>query len=138
MQYEVPQFIEHETKILGPLTLRQTMYVAIGGGIIFLMRLFKVEPLIFIAVAIPVAALTIALAFIPVAGRPFSTFLGNFFKFSTKPRVFVWKQKLPIFREEPQKIKVIEKPIYEKPETKRMEAGESRLKKLGRKIEIGA
>ncbi len=33
MEFQVPQFTEHEAKILGPLTFRQIIYVGTGGGI---------------------------------------------------------------------------------------------------------
>ena len=37
MQYRVPQFIEEEAKIVGPLTLKQSMIVGISGGLVFIM-----------------------------------------------------------------------------------------------------
>jgi len=36
MQYQVPQFIEIEDKIFGPLTLKQFLYLAGGGGLCLL------------------------------------------------------------------------------------------------------
>ena len=138
MQYEVPQFIEHEAKILGPLTLRQSIYVSVAGGIIFLMRVSKVDPLIFWLSSPAILGFAAALAWAKPGGRPFTVFLGNMLKFITMPKVFVWKQKLPEQKYEIPKIEVLEKPIYVNPEEKTMEQGESRLRKLGRKIDLGA
>ena len=33
MEYQVPQFIEVEDKIVGPLTLKQFIYIAGAGGL---------------------------------------------------------------------------------------------------------
>jgi len=32
MRYTVPQFIEHEAKIIGPLTFKQFTYLAMAGA----------------------------------------------------------------------------------------------------------
>ena len=40
MQYQVPQFIETEDTIIGSLTLRQFIYLAVGGSIIMTAYLF--------------------------------------------------------------------------------------------------
>ena len=37
MRFQVPQFIEIESKIFGPLTLKQFIYLIGGGGIIFIL-----------------------------------------------------------------------------------------------------
>ena len=37
MQFQVPQFIEIEDKIFGPLTFKQFIYLAGGGGLCFLL-----------------------------------------------------------------------------------------------------
>jgi hypothetical protein len=39
-QFHVPQFIEVEDKIFGPLTLKQFLYVIGGAGIVFIMYAF--------------------------------------------------------------------------------------------------
>ena len=36
MRYQVPQFIDVEDKIFGPLTLKQFLYVAGGSGFSFI------------------------------------------------------------------------------------------------------
>ena len=62
MEYQVPQFIEVEDKIFGPFTLKQFIYVAGGVGLCVILILYF--PLIIgIILALPVAALTAALAF---------------------------------------------------------------------------
>ena len=51
MRFQVPQFIEVEDKIFGPLTLKQFIYLAGAGGLVFV--LWRVLPL-FVAIGPPV------------------------------------------------------------------------------------
>lgn len=91
-QYQVPQFIEIEDKIFGPLTLKQFLYLAGGGGLCLI--LFTLLPLwLAIPLMLPVAGFAAALAFYKVNGRPFvvavehavSYFLGN--------KLYLWQQR---------------------------------------------
>ncbi len=57
MRYQVPQFIEIEDKIFGPLTLKQFIYLAGGGGLCLIF--FSLLPLyIMVILSIPVIALS--------------------------------------------------------------------------------
>ena len=74
MRYQVPQFIEIEDKIIGPLTLKQFVYLAGGAGLSYLVYAVTNPYLpIFIVVALmlPVAAFGVALAFYKINNRPF-------------------------------------------------------------------
>ena len=69
-RYQVPQFIEVESKVFGPLTIRQFLYLVGGGGVVFIFSLFL--PLIlWMLLGIPVVGFAIALAFYKVNNRPF-------------------------------------------------------------------
>ncbi len=92
MKFDVPQFIEVEDKIIGPLTLKQFLYIGAGAGSLFLLWFFLKLGL-FIAVAIPVGLLCGALAFYKVNGRPFISFLGSLIKYLRKPRLYLWRKK---------------------------------------------
>lgn len=92
MRFEVPQFIEVEDKIFGPLTWRQFVYVAGGlgiGAVLFFMTPF----IIFVLVGVPIAALTFALAFYPVNSRPFSLFLESMLRYLKGTKLYLWKKK---------------------------------------------
>lgn len=92
MRFEVPQFIEIEDKIFGPFTWRQFLYL--GGGVGLAVTMFFTLPLIiFILLGIPIAALAGALAFYPINNRPFSFFLEAIYNYTTKQRLYLWKQK---------------------------------------------
>lgn len=92
MRFEVPQFIEVEDKIFGPLTWRQFVYV--GGGAGLAAVLFFMTPfIIFVLFGLPIAGITFALAFYPVNNRPFSVFLETLFRYLRGSRLYLWQKK---------------------------------------------
>ncbi len=94
MQYQVPQFIEIEDKIFGPLTLKQFIYLAGGGGLCLLF--FTLLP-IYIAVLfmLPVIALAFALAFYKVNDRPFIVVVEHAIGYFFGHKLYLWKQRDP-------------------------------------------
>jgi hypothetical protein len=92
MEYQVPQFIEVEDKIIGPLTLRQFIYLAGSAGfcIIFFVYLPFFVALLF---AIPVAVLGITLSFYKINGKPFVEILEAGFNYYTGGKLFLWKHE---------------------------------------------
>ena len=92
MQFQVPQFIEVEDTIVGPLTLRQFAYVAVAGGIsIFLY--FSVEPWLWVGLSVFFLGIAAALAFVKVNGRPLPTVLIAAVRFYWKPQTYAWKKE---------------------------------------------
>ena len=79
MEYQVPQFIEVEDKIIGPLTLKQFIYVAGAGGLCVVFFVY-LPIIIALLLSAPVAALAAALAFYKVNGKPFIEVLEAGFK----------------------------------------------------------
>lgn len=92
MQFKVPQFIEVEDKLIGPLTLKQFLYLVAGAGLL-LMLWFFLTLTAFIIVAIPIGIFCLALAFYKINGRPLVYFLGSLVKYLTKPRLYLWRKK---------------------------------------------
>jgi hypothetical protein len=92
MEYQVPQFIEVENKIVGSLTLKQFIYVAGGGGlcIVFFVYFSKV---VAILLSIPVIALAGALSFYKINGKPFVELLEAGFTYYTRSKLFLWKHE---------------------------------------------
>ena len=90
MEYQVPQFIEVEDKIIGSLTLKQFIYLAGATGlcIIFFMYLHIVIAFLLSA---PVAGLAITLSFYKVNGKPFIEVLEAAFNYYTREKLFLWK-----------------------------------------------
>lgn len=92
MEYQVPQFIEVEDKIIGPLTLKQFIYIAGAGGLCII---FFVYLNIFVAVilSLPVAGLAAALSFYKINGKPFIEVLEAGFNYYTGAKFFLWKHE---------------------------------------------
>lgn len=91
MRFEVPQFIEVEDKIFGPLTWRQFLYL--GGGIGIGVALFITAPfIIFVIFGIPLMGLAGALAFYPINNRPFSFFLEALVEYLRKQKLYLWRR----------------------------------------------
>lgn len=94
MEYQVPQFIEVEDKIIGPLTLRQFIYLAGGAGLCVVF--FSYFSILFaIVLSIPVAALAAALAFYKVNGKSFVEMLEAGFNYYTREKLLLWKHAEP-------------------------------------------
>lgn len=94
MRFEVPQFIEIEDKIFGPLTWRQFIYL--GGGAGFgVIAFFWLPFLLFVLIAVPIGALSAALAFYPINNRPFSIFLESVYNYYTNSKLYLWKKRSP-------------------------------------------
>ena len=91
MQFNVLQFIEVEDKIIGPLSLKQFLYLGAGAGILFVAWFF-LKLWAFLVLAIPIILICGLLAFYRVNGRPFIAFLGSLIGYLTKPRLYVWKK----------------------------------------------
>lgn len=91
-QYQVPQFIEVEDKIFGPLTLKQFIYLAGGGGLALLC--FTLLPLI---IALPLAGIALgigaAFAFYQVNGRPLIVAVEHGFSYLLGNKLYLWKQR---------------------------------------------
>lgn len=93
MQYQVPQFIEIEDKIFGPLTLKQFLYLAGGGGLCLLF--FTLLPIYFAVLCmLPVIALSLALAFYKVNDRPFIVVIEHAFGYFFGHKLYLWKQRV--------------------------------------------
>lgn len=91
MQFQVPQFIEMEDKIVGPLTLKQFGYLAVGFVMCFILFYFLTITFAII-LSIPVATFALALTFGKVKGVSMPTYLINFIRFALKPQLYLWKK----------------------------------------------
>lgn len=92
MQFQVPQFIEVEDKIFGPLTFKQFVYVAGGAGLSYLF--WRIFP-IYVAGPLVIGALGFgaALAFFQMNGRPFILALEHGFYFFVRSKLYLWNNE---------------------------------------------
>ncbi len=92
-QITVPQFIENEDKILGPLTVRQFGILFVGGLLIFIA--FKLlDFTLFLFTGIIIVATAGTLAFFKVNGRPVHFFIVNIGQTMQRPSLRVWKKDI--------------------------------------------
>jgi hypothetical protein len=109
MEYQVPQFIEVEDRIVGQLTLRQFIYV--GGGIGLCVVFFSYLPFIFaVLLSLPTVGFAAALAFYKVNGKPFIEVLEAGFNYYTHSKLFLWKHVTPKNESAQESTAVVEPP----------------------------
>jgi len=95
MQFQVPQNIDMEDKIVGPLTLTQFLYL-LGGGLIdyiLFQSLGKNYFVLFIVIGAPIALLTLALTFLKIQDQPVSHFVTAGLAYLGRPKIRLWKRE---------------------------------------------
>ena len=131
-QYQVPQFVEVEDRIIGPLTLKQFLYLAFAGALLFVFW-FLLAFYVWIIVALPITALAAAFAFLKINDRPFAYFALAFIKYFTNPKLYIFSATP---RETPKEPVPEEK--IEVPQTQEKKLTASKLKELALNLDIGA
>lgn len=91
MRYKVPKFIDMEDKIIGPVTMRQLIMLAVGGGIAY-GAYIKMESPGWLFVAIPSAGLAIAFAFVKIQNMTFFRYVLALTQYLIKPEKRAWVQ----------------------------------------------
>ena len=102
MRFTVPKFIEHEPKIVGPLTFKQFTFIGAAVFVCFILY-FTVSFFIFIITSVVLVGGAMALAFLKIEGKPLPAFLGNLLLFRLSPKIYVWrkiKNQLKIFKKQ--------------------------------------
>jgi hypothetical protein len=89
-QFTVPQFIDVEDKIVGPITVRQFLILFSAG--LLSMVLYKIFVFtVFVFLFIIILAVSSVLAFVKVNGMPFHFFMLNIASTWRKPNLRVWQ-----------------------------------------------
>ncbi|HBH16878.1 MAG: hypothetical protein UV57_C0042G0008 [Parcubacteria group bacterium GW2011_GWD2_43_10] len=95
-QFVVPQFIDVEDKIIGPITVRQFIIIMVGGFLVFLE--FRLADFgLFILEGLITLFLIALFAFFKVNGMPFHFFFVNFIATLNKPKIRTWQKLVPEF-----------------------------------------
>ena len=95
MNFVLPQFIEMEAKIVGPLTMKQFMYIAAGAGLSFL--IYFSNPLgltISIVFIVLIMSTSIALAFVKIDGIALPVMMVNALRFAMSSKIYLWKNAI--------------------------------------------
>lgn len=96
MQFSVPQFIDFESKVVGPLSLRQFAFIAVPVLVSFVLFFVIIFP-VWIFIAIILLSTGLVFAFVKIAGRPFYVIFVHALKFFWQPKLLLWKS--PIIQE---------------------------------------
>lgn len=92
MRFVVPQFIDIESKVIGPITPRQFIIMIITAGLIFVC--YKLADFsLFLLETIFLVILGGTIAFLRINGRPIHYFLLNFIQTLKKSNIRVWKKE---------------------------------------------
>jgi|Deesub1362B_J571_1020462.scaffolds.fasta_scaffold11068_3 hypothetical protein len=91
-EFQVPQFIERETRVVGPFTSRQCLYLGLGGGILFILFFLVPFPL-FLILTFFIGGMALALAVVEIGGQSLPTIIKNFIFYLISPKIYLWKKK---------------------------------------------
>ncbi|HAI73956.1 MAG TPA: hypothetical protein DCS28_03790 [Candidatus Moranbacteria bacterium] len=91
MLFNVPQFIDIEDKIVGPLTAKQMGWLAMGGVIALVCYSLLDQSAFWISVII-IAVIFGALAFYRPYNQPLIKFILSSISFATRPKMYIWRR----------------------------------------------
>lgn len=94
-QFVVPQFIEVEDKIFGPVTTRQFLILLVSGLIVFLAYKYA-DFALFLFVLVFVGGSSLVFAFVKVNGQTFHYFVLNLIQSLRRPRLRIWSKNLSV------------------------------------------
>ncbi len=92
MQFQTPQFIETESKIIGPLTLKQFFYLAVGFGVSFTF-FYILNFWLWFLISLVVGVVALGLAFVKIGAQPLPIMVSRAFLYFWQPRLYLWERK---------------------------------------------
>lgn len=102
-QFTVPQFIDVEDKVFGPITVRQFLIILVCG-ILSAITYRLVDLIVFLILTLLIFIAGGILAFLRINGRPFHYFILNFIQTLKKPKLRIWNNQLSKTKNELQDI----------------------------------
>src|SRR3989344_115748 len=127
-QFQVPQYIEVEDKIVASLSAKQLIYVLSAGGGALLFFSINIPSIIFWPLTLGWVGFFVTMAFGKINGQPFVTVLNNAIGHYFSTRLYIWKR-------EDRKIKASE-PVMAQTTQHVPRLTESRLKNLSWSLDI--
>lgn len=91
MKFQIPQFIETEDKVVGPLSLKQAGFLGVGI-LTFLIIYASLGMARAVILGMPIAAFSFAMAFLQINGRPFEYYLKSFIRYNFTEHIYVWRR----------------------------------------------
>lgn len=111
--FSVPQFIDVEDKIAGPLTWRQLLWM-IGMGITLLVIYNAIGTIGFLIAAVPTILLFCALAFYRPQGLPLIVLFFHGITYFFRPKVAVWERPVARPNRAPVETAPVKPPVQQK------------------------
>jgi len=135
LQFKVPQNIDLEDKIVGPLTLVQFLYLLGGGLIVYILfqSIGTKSTGIFVILALPISIVSLGMAFVKIQDQPLSHFIKAGIYYYTHPKTRFWRKvgfRSTVLIEPPKKVR---SEVYVQP--KKIE--KSDLEKLAHTLDTG-
>ncbi|MBI5135059.1 PrgI family protein [Candidatus Uhrbacteria bacterium] len=94
-RFTVPQFIDVEDKIIGPVTTRQFLIMMVT--VLFVMATYAAADFsLFIFLAIFELTAGSIVAFLKINGRPFHFFILNVIQTLKRPSIRVWRKEIDV------------------------------------------
>jgi hypothetical protein len=94
MAIKIPQNVDKEDKLIGPLTLKQFLYILGGCGVAFIVYQYYLQGYLFfyefLLLGIIIMFLSLALAFVKINGFPFVTFISHVIGFLFADKKSLW------------------------------------------------
>jgi len=94
MATKIPQNIDKEDKLVGPLTLKQFLYLLGGAALTFVVYQYYVIGYLFmtefILIGLVIMTFAVMLAFVQINGRPFISFMSSLGLFILAPKRTLW------------------------------------------------
>jgi len=91
-QFTIPQFIDVEDKIIGPVTTRQ--FIILLSGFLLMGISYKIFDFsLFLTISILTLIITGTFAFVRINGRPFHFFVLNIIQTLKRPGLRVWSNE---------------------------------------------
>lgn len=92
-KFVVPQFIDSEDKILGPITVRQFL-LCLGATFIAFIEYKLLTLLTFVFAVVPTVGIAALFAFVKINGAPFHVFFANALQTRLRAKLRVWNKEL--------------------------------------------
>ncbi len=111
MMFNVPQFIDVEDKVAGPLTVKQLFWMI--GMFATVLAVAAIFPgTVTFVVAVPIVVLFVLLAFYRPAGQPLISYVVHAFFFMLRPKVLMWRRPSSVPEHQTMKAKSGIEPVH--------------------------
>jgi PrgI family protein len=131
-KFIVPQFIDIESRIFGPITTRQFMIML--AGLLFGFVAYKLSDFsLFIVEALIILVFVAVVGFVKINGAPFHLFILSYIKTMRSAKIRIWKREPFVSRAKKDK----EEGINDTPMVNRTPVRASRLSELSLIIDTG-